>query len=485
MVSTRRALFLSFASSNGSILLSFAGSLLLSRLLTPAEIGLFSIATAFLGIAQLIRDFGAASYIVQCQHPDRIVLRSALSSMLLLAWSVALLLWLGSGPLAVFYREPDLQGLLRLLSLNLLLTPLGAMTIALLRRDMRFGVVGLLDVAATAVQIGTSCLLAWLGWGATSLAGGAIAGVITTVALSLPHRYPQQPWLPGTGKLKEILRFGAYSTSAALLGHMNNSATDLILGRLGGPASVGLMSRAVGIARLLTTVMLRGVSPIIGPMFAQLRRGEGNIEVQWQKVAIYITAMTWPALACMAVLAEPVIALLYGHQWLESAALVPWLCLSAAIGMPFTSVGPMLSALARPEISMRIELANLPIKIAAIVLAAPFGLTAVAAAFVVSATAGACYQLLTLKRHCGFRPMGFIKVLLPSITVTLASSVTFWLVRHGLEAHWPTIPGVLLLLTTGGAGLLAWLLTCRALGHPLWYELQRFVPAAWTKSHTR
>jgi O-antigen/teichoic acid export membrane protein len=448
--------------------LGFASSLFIARWLSPADIGVFSIAAAFMGVAQILRDFGASNYIVQCADPNREVLRSAFGSMLLLSWTLAALLWLTSGRIADFYGQQDLQPLLRVLSINLLLTPLGAVTMALMRRDLQFGAIGIIDLSSAAAQAAVSCLMAWHGWGAMSLAWGSLAGLIVTVLLTLRHRRPQQSWLPGTSRLREVLGFGTYATSASLLGHLNVSSADLVLGRLAGAEAVGLLSRGTSLARLLTNILLRGVTPIIGPLFAQLRRGDGNPETIFVAASARLTVVAWPALAFTAVLAEPIVTLLYGDQWTASARLVPAICIATAIGIPFTMVSQMLTGLGKPQLSMRIEMVNLPLKIASIASAAPFGLHAVAISLIAVSTLGALYQLHTLRQHFGFRPLRLVRVVAPSALVAAITAIVFWAVQHWFGND---LPRLAVIGVAAALGACAWMATVRTISHPVWTDV--------------
>lgn len=453
-------------------MLSFISSLVIARLLSPAEIGIYSISVAFIGVTQILRDFGATNYIIQSQSITRDILRSAFGSMLLLAWLLAGVLWMSASAISAFYSEPRLQELLHILSLNLLLTPMGAVTIALLRRNMRFGTIGLIDVTSTAVQSIVSCFLAWRGLGATSLAWGALSGLITTILLSLAHRQPEQSWLPGISHLREILGFGSYATSASLLGHLNISAADLLLGRLADSQAVGLFSRGISLARLLTTILMRGVNPVIGPLFAKLRRGEGDAELTFRNAAVQLTVLTWPALAFTAAFSEQIIHILFGSQWIASAPLVPFICVSTAIGIPFTMVSQVLLGSGKPRFWLKIEAMNLPIKLAAVFFAAPFGLTSVAASFSIVALCGATYQLHILKKHMGFRSIPLLRSWIPSLAVGLCCWLVFIGVRTVFQAH---LSSFTLLVVAGIVGIPAWLAMVWLLRHPVWSEVRRLL----------
>ena len=211
---------------------------------------------------------------------------------------------------------------------------------------------------------------------------------------------------------------------------------DLLLGKLLGAEAVGLYSRASGTARLLTNILMRGVSPVVAPMFAQLRRAEGDVAAGFIAAASRLTVVAWPALAFMAILAEEIVLVLYGRQRTASVPLVPIVCVTAAVGVPFIVVSQMLVGLGRPELTLRIEAVNLPIKIALILVAAPWGLRAVAASVVLAASAGAAYQLWLLRRHFDVGLRGLFQTLASSGGVTLVPALALWLSHEGL--HTPT-----------------------------------------------
>ena len=96
-------------------------------------------------------------------------------------------------------------------------------------------------------------------------------------------------------------------------------------------------------------------------------------------------ALAFPAIIGFAVLAPDAITLLYGDRWAESAKIAQVLGLMA---VPFTInyfAGPALAALGRSGTLAKIAVLQLTLTIVLSLLAAPFGLTAIAAAYVLRA----------------------------------------------------------------------------------------------------
>ena len=102
MASIRKSLALSLAEKYTGILIAIAGTVILSRLLSPAQIGIYSVAAAFIGLAHIVRDFGIGSYLVQERDLTADRIRTAVSVTMLTAWSIAAVLAALSGPISTF-----------------------------------------------------------------------------------------------------------------------------------------------------------------------------------------------------------------------------------------------------------------------------------------------------------------------------------------------------------------------------------------------
>ena len=65
MTSVRRALALSLVERYLTLAIALGSNMVLARLLTPDQIGVYSVSLAVIGLAQALRDFGVGSYLIQ------------------------------------------------------------------------------------------------------------------------------------------------------------------------------------------------------------------------------------------------------------------------------------------------------------------------------------------------------------------------------------------------------------------------------------
>ena len=180
--STRRALAMSFVQRMVTLVFSFGSTIILSRLLTPSEIGIFSVAAGLLALVNMLRDFGVSEFLVQERHLDRTLVHTVFTMNLLIAWSLGGILFGGSNFIADFYGDPGVGQVLRVMSLMFFLLPFGTTTQAQLSRELEFGKLAKIHTVGSITRGCTKVALAYAGYIYMSLAWGAVAGMVLTIA---------------------------------------------------------------------------------------------------------------------------------------------------------------------------------------------------------------------------------------------------------------------------------------------------------------
>ncbi len=476
MTSVRRSLAITFLDKYATLAISVVSTMILARLLTPEEIGVFSIASIFVLLASILRDFGVADYLIQVDRVTPESLGAAFALMLSVSWGLAGLIWLGAPLAAQFYNEPGVAAVLHVLAINFLLIPFGAVFMTLLKRAMRFEISLRIHLAQSLTHAGVAIGLAWWGLGYMSLAWASLAGVVATVAVSLWYRPRDIPLRPRLKGIRAVARFGGWASLGTIAGQGADSLPELAIGRSFGMAEVGYFSRANGLIQLFDHSVMHGAAPVVMPHFARLRRRQGDLAAHLLYMTRLVTALAWPFYALLALLAAPVIALLYGHQWDAAVPLAQVLCLYGALKAATPYASMVLKAVNRPEDDGWINLAHLLVLITLLWFTLPLGVEAVA--WGVSAAMGVRggLYLLRLAKAVGFAWGQYFRAVLPSLGLTLLAVLPAW----GVVWGWPMEEDLMQWLIMALAGLLGtgmWLLGLWRLEHPLYQELSR----AWSR----
>lgn len=446
---------------------ALVGTMIVSRLLTPEEIGIYSLGAVVLGIAQVMRDFGVGQYVIQERELSTDKLRAVLGVSFLLAWSMAALIAVLSVPISWFYHEPRLVPLLQLMTVNFLLIPFTSTTLPVLRRDMRFGAICAINMVHGLGTVLFSTLLAWRGFGYMSLAWSSVAATTLAMVVGILLRPPKLPWLPARAGMRKVFEYGAYSTAGTLIDEAGVAAPDLVIGKMIGMEGVGLFSKALGVLSIFNRAITSVVAPVVLPLFAERARDSDDACQAYLITVSYITAFAWPFFCCLAVLALPVVRLLNGDQWDMAAPLVQVLCLSAAIYSVQNMSRYLFVACGHVKDQARLDALTVPVRVLAIVVAAPFGLLVVAWGVVAGTIYRAWLTNRFLFRLNGITLRQLANAVSKSMVITLAT-VLGPLVIVNLCAQ-----SAMTTALAAASAFALWLVAVMLVKHPLCNELQK------------
>lgn len=423
MSQVRKSILLSFGQNYIGFALQFLSSVIISRLLTPAEIGIFSVAMVFIGFAHVLRDFGVGSYIVQEKNLTQDKIRAAFAMTLITAWVMAIAIGLGSGYAAEFYHEPGIRSVMLVISLNFILIPFGVVPIAYMNKKMDFLHIALIRTITNIVSTVFSIGLAYMGFSYLSMAWGSVAGIVCTIVLVQAWRPKDLPFLPGLKEIRRVFSFGSLSSLVMVLNDLRQGAPEMILGRLSGMAVVGYFGRAMGLVSMFERFVMTALWSVALPHFASQSGKQGAIKDSFLRSMAYVTALAWPFFSCLALLAHPVVLIMYGKQWEPSVSLLRLLCLSAIITSPFLLMGSMLIAIGKMKQNFYLLVVDVPVRIVLIYLAAPFGLEAVGISFIVVSLIDNIICILQCHIVLSANLKEIVKELYKSAAVTVAASI--------------------------------------------------------------
>ena len=470
MSNPRRALAISFSAQYLTLAVQFVATIIIARLLTPAEIGVFSIGAAVVALAHLLRDFGTGNYIVQEKELTEDRIRAALTVTLALGWGLAALLFAGSNLAGAFYENPGISDILALLAINFLLLPFGTVTMAYLQRQMNFkpGMISRFMSATVGATVSVAC--AYKGLSYMSLAWGSIAGSITSLLVALYYRPPGLPKLPGFREIPRIASFGGHMSAVTILSEISQVAPDLILGRTQGMAAVGLFSRAQGVIRIFHQAVLAGLSPVLGPYLAAIHRNNTELTRPYFYGLSCMTAVAWPFYIGLMIVAEDLILTLYGTQWVEATPVVQVWCIAMVVNFFSFMSDSLLVATGNVKQVSRIQLIVAPTQVVLVLLAAHYSLWVVASMFILTNFLRFVITWPILKKLLGIVFSQYLLAIKKSAIVSIATSASILSVAEACSLYGIQTPWIVVCLA-GCAAAVAWLITLRVTSHPLWTEL--------------
>ncbi|QZH76661.1 MAG: oligosaccharide flippase family protein [Erythrobacter sp.] len=344
-MSVGHAAIWAMASQYVSFAIMFATSVVISRyFLGPDEVGLFSIALAAALLLAVLQDFGLTRYIagLKAIRQDELDRCSAVAFMFSLI--IAALIAISAWPLAQLYALPALLPLLLIIAGSYFFVPFAVVPLALMGREMRFSGHFAVSVGGAAVHGSVAVGLAWLGFSAFSLAWATLASAIAK-ALIAQFLQPARPFPLRLDGLKPILGFGSKTSLLYITGALGTRTPDLIVGKLVGLVGVGLFSRATSLAEQFRMLIAGAIGSVFYPTFARIRDKGDPLGPAYLRVCAGYSVLVLPGMAALALLAEPVVMLLYGPEWIDTAPLLSLVAVQSGmmICLPLVTELPILT----------------------------------------------------------------------------------------------------------------------------------------------
>lgn len=471
MSSVYRALTFSAIERYGTMAIFIGYAAALSRLLRPEEFGLYALVASCITIVSTpFQEIGGANYLIQKRSLSERDIRTAFTITALFSLAVGVTMVELRDVFAQAFSNPALASAVAVASLNFLLTPLSTTLSALFRRELEFRTLAFCSLAGTAVVAAVSVTLAILGFSFMAPIWGMLAGNAMTVALMMAVRRNFRNYLPSFSGYAEVIGFGAYSSAVIALNVFCNLAPQIFLGRNLGFAAVGLYNRALNTAQMFDKLIVQVVSPVVMPAFV-VRAGAGkSLKVLYLDAIEMLTAVQWPFLIWVAILAPAIIEVWLGPGWLDVVPLVRVLCVAhlALFGAGLTY--PVLVAAGSVRDALVSSLISLPPSLAISFVASLVSAQALAASALISLPFQAAVAIHFVGKRLDIGWNELCRAAMKSVLVTLCASVGVIACDLLIEARWISLlAGVALSMLVGAAGWWLGLIWTR---HPLLARLE-------------
>lgn len=426
-----------YGSYLGGRLLVLASTAILARLLAPDEFGLVALALIFISLLETASDLGLSQALVIARD-DVLERASSVFTLSVLVGAGLSFLAAAIAPLAaLFFDEPALVGLLPVLGATFLLRSLGATHYALAQRRIDFRSRTAAEVAEVAVRGLTGIGLAMAGFGAWSLVLGYLAGTIALTAAL----WVLVPWRPSLRlqrrHIRELWRFGGALTALDLIAAAIANLDYAFIGRVLGPASLGLYSLGFRLPELMILNLSVVAGQVLFPAFATLDRDAlGPAFV----LSVRYTLMAGlPAAAGLAILAEPLTLTIFGEQWrgaIPATQMLTLYAIAVAVGIP---AGSAYKALGRVGVLLTLAIPRAALVVAALALFTQHGIVVVAACQAAVAAAFAAVGLALAPRLLAVAPSSLWAAAWPSLAAAAGMAGVLLPLVQALGAHWAAL----------------------------------------------
>ena len=350
------------------IFVQIAISMVLARLLNPADFGILAIATVFINFLNLITDFGFGAAIIQSETLVKKDLESIFSLTLYIGLFAAFILFLLAYPIGNYYNDGSVASVVRLLSINVVFASLNIVPNALLLKAKKFKLVA---VRTLGLQIICGCIgisLAYIGLGLYAL---VIQSILSTAGIFVFNynqnkiRFFNKVYV---ASIKKIINFSAFQFAGSVMNFITKSIDKPLVGKYLSLASLGYYEKSYRLMQMPVDNLSYVFTPVMQPMFREFQHDLRIMFQKYKKILKTLAIVGFPLSALLYFSAYDLIHLFYGGKW--DLAVTPFRYLSLSVGFMvlMSSSGPIYQASNKVKFMLVVNIAEFIVSISCLLL---------------------------------------------------------------------------------------------------------------------
>jgi O-antigen/teichoic acid export membrane protein len=437
---TKRSLAWSAARGLSDQFFSLVIFVILARLLSKDDIGIFAMAYVFSEIGRIIATGGLMQIIARAERINDAQLDTIFWSNIVIAVGYVALMWFAAPYIGALLGHPNLGPPLQILSFAVLLNALGASHLALRLREFGHKTVALRSILAGIIGGGAAVIAAFSGLGIWSL----VIQRCVTEAVGAVLAWASYRWIPGRqfswSQARENFGFGGNLTFAQLIFFMLVRIQDLLIGSFLGAAAVGAYRVAWRATEIFANAAIQPFSTVGLQTYSRLQSNPEALRKAYGAMLGICCALSFPALVGFGILSVDLVPLVFGLKWQDAGELGQ---IFALMAVPYTLnyfASPVLTAMGNAHRQRTLAVIQLTLTVLLTWLTLPYGLMAVALAYVARAYLTLPLQIYFLKEASGIGVRDTFAAIKAPFIASTAMGLLLWvglyLIADGQALHW-------------------------------------------------
>lgn len=311
-------------------LLSFIKTVIIARILSPYQFGLFGIATLVLVFVEILTETGVNIFLVQKRKNIDEYINTAFIVSIIRGFVIGLIIFLSSTFVAKFFNAPSSYNLLLLISLVPILRGFINPSIVKFQKELRFSTEFYYRSSTFFIETFFSIILIILTKSVEGLVFGMIIGVFFEILLSHLIAKPRPSLSFNSSIFREVLGFGKWITASTIFNYFYQHGDDVAVGRILGTGSLGIYDMAYRISLIPITDIADVVFRVTFPVYVKISGDIIRLRRAFVRSLIFVILLVLPICAVLFLFPSEIISLVLGNKWLE---IVPVLRVLAIFGI--------------------------------------------------------------------------------------------------------------------------------------------------------
>lgn len=345
-----------FVASIAQRALSLVATVVLARILSPADFGLFALAFVMIDGFGIFKSLGFDSALVRRKDDIEKAANTAfflIPAMGLILFVILLIL----APIgAKFLNHPDVANIIRVLAVIFVISCFGKVPQTILYRDMKFKYKSIADMSATTIYVSTAIILALAGYGVWSL---VIAYVLKNI-VQISVEWYFSGWKPKFEFDKEIawdmFHFGKYVLGSGIVWFLSTNLDNIVIGKYLGISMLGFYAIARNASNILNDYLLGKTAFIMYPAYSKIQENPEDVKRVMLKTLKYVSMVAIPFSFALSIFAPDILRIVFGAKWLPAAGVLRILAFAGMLGSLGSAIWPIFLARGKSKADLQVNL---------------------------------------------------------------------------------------------------------------------------------
>lgn len=322
--------------------LGLASTVVLARLLTPQDFGLVALAGSAYTFFAMFGQFGFDIPLIQLQNADRSHYDTAWTANILVGVFVAVAMLAVGKLAAAYFQDARIEYIVYSFSLLSLAKGFENIGVVNFRKQLSFGGEFFYFVVPKLVSLIVGVTAAFLLRNYWAL----VIGMIASQVAGLGYSHFSQPFRPrfSLSRFSELFTFGKWILASKFLRFLTFNGIEIVVGRLQGAVAVGVFTMARKVSLIPSTEISAPINRALFPSFAAISEDAGRLRNAFRKTVSVTALLSFPAAFGIFAIADPLVHVVFGEQWLDAAPVLGILAIVGVIYATNNIVEPVLMA---------------------------------------------------------------------------------------------------------------------------------------------
>ena len=425
-----------FLERTGAQAVSFIVAIFLARILTPEDYGIIALVTVFTSILNVFVDSGLGTALVQKKDADNIDFSTVFYTNVLFCITLYLIIWLLSPFIAHFYGRQELTGVIRVLSITILISGMKNVQQAYVSKNLLFKKFFFSTIAGTLLAAAVGIWMAFHGFGVWALVAQQLVntGVDTFVLWITVRWHPD--FVFSFKRLKCLFSYGWKLLVSALIDTVYRNLRQLIIGKKYSSFDLAFYNKGEVVPNIIVSNINNSIDSVLFPAMSAEQDDKTRLKNMTRRAVKTSTFCIAPLMMGLATTAPSVVSILLTDKWLSCVPFLRIFCITYMFYPIHTANLSALRALGRSDLFLKLEIIKKIIGLTVLLSSMWFGVLVMAYSVLITDFLSQMINAAPNKKLLGYSYLEQIKDILPGVLLAVVMGITISFIHYFDFKNW-------------------------------------------------